>query len=126
MIGGSLAQTMLIQAFMPYIEIGIALTIKKLLKWRDGYPNKTKKVTNQQYINLYAGPEYMMHFRYSTIMLFVFVAFTYGLFMPIMFPISLIGIFNMYVVERMSLAYYYRQPPMFDEKLNARAIDLLQ
>lgn len=46
--------------------------------------------------------------------------------MPIMFPIALIGIFNMYIVERMSLAYYYRQPPMFDEKLNQRAIDLLQ
>lgn len=56
----------------------------------------------------------------------MYVAFTYGLFMPIMFPIALIGIFNMYCVERMSLAYYYRQPPMFDEKLNQRAIDLLQ
>lgn len=134
-IGGSLTQTLLIQAFMPYVEICIALTIKTLLKWKDGgFPccprgagePKTKKVTNQQYINLYAGPEYMMHFRYSSIMLLVFVAFTYGLFLPVMFPIAGIGIFNMYVVERMTLAYYYRQPPMFDEKLNARAIDLLQ
>ena len=110
---------------MPYIEIGIALTIKTILKKKDGGGSKTKKVTNQQYINLYAGPEYMMHFRYSSIMLLVFVSFTYGLFIPIMFPIAGIGIFNMYVVERMTLAYYYRQPPMFDEKLNARAIDLL-
>lgn len=87
---------------------------------------KTKKITNQQYINLYAGPEYMMHFRYSSIMVQVYVCFMYGLFIPVMWPICAIGIFNMYVVERWALAYYYRQPPLFDEKLNKRAIDLLQ
>lgn len=54
------------------------------------------------------------------------MSFTYGLFIPVLFPIALVGIFNMYVVERLSLAYYYRQPPMFDERLNKRAIDLLQ
>lgn len=42
----------------------------------------------------------------------------YALFMPIIVPIALLGIFNMYCVERLALAYYYRKPPMFDEKLN--------
>ena len=60
----------------------------------------------------------MMHFRYSSIMVQVYVAFMYALFMPIIVPIALLGIFNMYCVERLALAYYYRQPPMFDEKLN--------
>lgn len=120
---------------MPYIEITVRLSIVSLLRGLDsgfrccprgpGQP-KTKKVTNQQYINLYSGPEYLMHFRYSAIMLQIYVAFTYGLFMPVMFPIALLGVFNMYVVERLSLAYYFRQPPMFDEKLNQRAIDILQ
>lgn len=68
----------------------------------------------------------MMHFRYSSIMVQVYVAFMYALFMPIIVPIALFGIFNMYVVERLALAFYYRQPPMFDEKLNSRAIDFLQ
>lgn len=68
----------------------------------------------------------MMHFRYSSIMVQVFVCFMYGLFIPVMFPICALGIFNMYVVERCALAYYYRQPPLFDEKLNKRAIDILQ
>jgi len=49
----------------------------------------------------------------------------YGLMLPIFWPIALIGIFNMFVVERMTLAYYFRQPPMFDASLNQRAIDLL-
>ena len=54
-IGGSIAQTMLIQACMPYVEIIIALSIKKLVQALDsGFPccprgadkPKTKCVTN--------------------------------------------------------------------------------
>ena len=126
---------MLITAFMPYIEFFIWGGIKKLTQWLDkGFPccprsegqNKTKKITNQQYINLYAGPIYLMHFRYSSVIVQVYVAFMYGLLMPIMFPIVTVGIFNMYFMERMTLAYYYKQPPMFDEKLNRRALSLLK
>ena len=126
---------MLIQAFMPYIEFCIFFSLKKVSQWRDkGFPccprgegeNKTKKITNAQYINLYAGPDYLMHFRYSSVIVQVYVAFMYGLMMPIIFPIVMVGIFNLYVMERLTLAYYYRQPPMFDEKLNNRALSLLQ
>ena len=67
-----------------------------------------------------------MHFRYSSILVQVYVAFMYGLMLPIMWPIALVGIFNMFVVERLTLAYYFRQPPMYDASLNQRAIDLLQ
>lgn len=112
-IGGSITQTLLIQAFMPWIEIGIALFrkwISRSLDSRKCCPRgeKTKKITNQQYIDLYSGPEYMMHFRYSAQMVMIYVAMMYGLFMPIIFFIALIGIFNMYVVERLALCYYYR------------------
>jgi len=79
-----------------------------------------------QYINLYSGPEYLMHFRYSSILVQVYVAFMYGLMIPIFWIIALVGIFNMFLVERLTLAYYFRQPPMFDASLNQRAIDLLQ
>jgi hypothetical protein len=43
----------------------------------------------------------------------------YGMIMPILFPIALFGIINMYVVEKLCLAYYYKQPPNYDEKLQA-------
>ena len=63
-----------------------------------------------------------MHFKYSSILVQVFVSFMYGMFIPILFPITLFGIFNMYVVERLCLAYYFRQPPLYDAKLNLAAI----
>lgn len=68
---------MMIAAFMPYIEMIIALSMKFVFRGLDGgffcCPRgadkpKTKKVTVQQYVNLYSGPEYMMHFRYSSVM----------------------------------------------------------
>tara|TARA_B110000285_G_C15086396_1_gene596447 strand:+ start:917 stop:1114 length:198 start_codon:yes stop_codon:yes gene_type:complete len=47
------------------------------------------------------------------------------MFLPILFPIALIGIINMYIVERITLAWFYRQPPSFDGKLNDAAIKIL-
>ena len=67
-----------------------------------------------------------MHFKYSNILVQVFVSFAYGLFLPLLFPIAMIGIFNMYVVERLSLAYYFRQPPVYDGKLNAQVLSILK
>ena len=59
-----------------------------------------------------------MHFKYSSILTQVCVSFMYGMNIPLLFPIALVGIINMYIVERLTLAYYYQQPPMYDAKLN--------
>jgi len=56
----------------------------------------------------------------------VFVSFMYGLFLPVLFLTTLFGIFNMYVVERLCLAYYFRKPPLYDAKINLRAIQILK
>ncbi len=108
---------MTVMAFFPYAEfVGFSI-IKVLLKVVDsglymfrepGATPRTSKTTQQQYINLYAGPEYSMHFKYSSIMVQVYVSFMYGMFIPMLFFTTLLGITNMYVVERLCLAYYYR------------------
>lgn len=52
----------------------------------------------------------------------VCISFMYGMQIPILFPIALFGIFNMYMNERLLLAYYYKQPPMYDMELHLEAI----
>lgn len=54
-----------------------------------------------------------------------YVAFTHGLALPLLFPITLFGIINIYLCERVLFAYFYRQPPMFDNLLNDRALSIL-
>ena len=124
---------MLIMAVFPYIEIVMYGSIKKLQRYLDsGFPccgrdpDKTKKTTLLQYTNLYAGPVYLMHFKYSSVLVQVFVSFMYGFNIPMLFPIAMFGIMNMYIVERLALAYYYRKPPMYDQKLNRQALRILQ
>jgi hypothetical protein len=77
-------------------------------------------------VNLHAGPIYFIHFKYSYIMTITFVTFMYGIELPILFPIALLSFFILYTVERLTLTYYYRKPPMYDEKMNKAAIGTLK
>jgi len=73
-----------------------------------GTRTKTKCVTQKAYIELYSGPVYMMHYKYASIIMMINISFMYGMFIPCLFPITLLGIINMYVNERIMLAYWYR------------------
>ena len=78
------------------------------------------------YLDIYAGPEYLIHFKYSHILTQIFVSFSYGLFLPLLFPITAFGILNMYIVEKFGLLYFYRKPPMYDDNLQKNALILMR
>jgi hypothetical protein len=86
---------------------------------------RTKKTTLQQYIEIYSGPVYFIHYKYSAILNIVFVTFMYGLGIPLLFPLAVLQILMLYVVEKLMIYYSYRQPPMYDDKLNNRVLALL-
>lgn len=129
-IGSSFITTMTTAAIFPVIEFGIAFSMKFAFKFLDKgcklNGDTTKKNTIQAYINLYAGPEYAMHFKYSGMMNVLFVCFMYGLAIPMLFPISLMAFTVLYTMEKLTITYFFRQPPMFDEKLNESAISKMK
>ena len=94
---------MLIQAVMPFIQLAITratLAVKRFYDRGSFSENfETKKVTIQQYVALYAGPEAELHFKYSAIMNSIFISFAYGLIVPILFPITLFSLVNLYITE---------------------------
>ena len=55
----------------------------------------------------------------------VYIAFAYGLFVPMLFITTTIGILNMYIVERICMFYYYQPPPSYDDKLSNAALKAL-
>jgi len=67
-----------------------------------------------------------MHFKYSGILNVLFVCFMYGLAIPMLFPISLMAFTVLYTMEKLTITYFFRQPPMFDEKLNKSAISKMK
>ena len=66
-----------------------------------------------------------MHIRYAFIFNTIFVNFTYGLALPLLFPITLFTMINMYISERYLFAYYYRKPPIIGGGMNDGALTLL-
>lgn len=74
---------------------------------------------------MYAGPEYILYSQYSQMLVLIFVTFMYGVLMPILFPICLIGLINIIIVDNLSLTYYFRAPPNYDGKLNEKALHFL-
>jgi len=77
-------------------------------------------------VKLYAGPDVVLHFKYSIFINSIYVCFTYGIAMPVLFPITLFAIFNMYVCERIQFAYFYKRPPLFGNTLNDKGLSVLQ
>jgi hypothetical protein len=75
---------------------------------------------------MYSGPDYLMHFKYSSILNVVFVTFMYGLAIPLLFPIAVLYLIVMYCIEKLCITYYFKRPPMFDEKLNNSALSTLK
>lgn len=37
----------------------------------------------------------------------------YGLILPVLFPLALLGFVNLFIVEKISFAYFYQKPPVF-------------
>lgn len=55
-----------------------------------------------------------------------FVTFMFGLNLPVLFPIAFLAFLVMYTMEKLTLTYYYKKPPMYDEKMNEAAVGILK
>ena len=121
---------MLTAAFFPIAEFFIAFGMKTAFRLLDRKfkcdTTVTKSKSVQQYVNLYSGPDYLMHFKYSAMLNVTFVTFMYGLAIPLLFPISMTYFIVLYVMEKLLLTYFFKKPPMFDEKLNESAIGTMK
>ena len=77
-------------------------------------------------MDLYCGPEMIMHDSYAVIIKTVYVTFTYGFALPILFPIAMLSFLILYFTERVRLAFFYRNPPQFNLTLDNLAISNLK
>jgi hypothetical protein len=129
-VGYKLTQTMIINSIFPVIEFGIAYSklwvFRKMDRSWGSDTYKTKKTNMQTYVDIYSGPEYMIHFKYSGIMNVTFVTMMYGLGVPILFPIAAFTYFMLYSIERLTTSYFYQLPPTFDDQMTKNALGNLR
>lgn len=67
-----------------------------------------------------------MSYQYSAILTTVWVTFMYGTILPILYPLAAFTFFNYYAVDKFLITYYYQRPPVYDDKLNMRALELMK
>jgi hypothetical protein len=120
---------MSINAIFPIIEWAMFLAMRIFFRWIDrGFkcgenkenPTKTKSI--MQYVDLYAGPEFLMHFKYSAMLNIVFVTMMYGIALPILFLYAILGLTVLWVSEKLLFFYTYRLPPSYDASLAKHVI----
>lgn len=130
-IGPSLVLTMLINSVYLWTSFASSFATKALGRCLDQgcttyfcckKDKTTKCKTVQQYVNLYSGPVYTMHFKYAAIMNTIFVTMLYAYALPLLWPIAAFTFINYYICERLLLAYWYQKPPVYDDKLNNAAL----
>ena len=111
-IGGTLVSTMMFNMYWPIIEFfcfyGMRLGFRLLDRKFTCNPKQTKKTTIQQYVELYSGPVYFIHYKYSSILNITWVTMMYGVGLPVLFPIALVSISVLYLVEKLMIYYSYR------------------
>lgn len=76
-------------------------------------------------MDLYTGPDYIVHYKYSGILNVTYVTMLYGLGLPMLFPIAFLSYFIFWATERYQIAYTYQLPPAMDDKMTVNAMKLL-
>jgi hypothetical protein len=112
-----------IQICFPLIEFttkSLGRTVKRCIDQARPCPNdmnRTNTPTMAMLYDKYMGPDFHISYKYSYILVYVFIAFTWGSVVPLMFLLSTIGLTVMFVVERMMIHYSYNHPPMLDNAM---------
>lgn len=74
------------------------------------------------YLELHAGPEYYIHYKISNTNIIIFNCLLFGPMLPLLYVTGLISLGIQYVVEKITLAYFYRKPPLFTDELTKSSI----
>jgi len=129
-VGTTIMRTMTSQAIWPLIEFVMFYGILNFTRCLDRkFTNdtfKTNALSVQAYVDIYAGPEYLIHYRFAAILLQIGVAFCYGCTMPPLYGIACVAFIILYINERCLVCYYYREPPSFDERLTVLTLEIVK
>lgn len=129
-VGLKVCLTMLIQCVMPYVNLLLAVALALVSRGIDtGFtydPFRTKKASMLNYKRVYAGGEFQIHTKYTTVMNIAFTAMMYGLSMPVLFPLAGLSIYSMRVCNRIQVAWLDRLPPAMNDSITRQVLNVLK
>lgn len=80
-------------------------------------PTKTNCGTVSEYFEMYVGPEYEIHFKYAELENICCLCFVFGPGIPMLYPVGLVCILGLHLIEKYSIARLYRRPPNYSSEI---------
>ena len=109
-VGATISLTMFINVFTPHIGGFVAIIKNYLLRMKDSGCNKdirrTKQVMQDDYENIYMGPDFLIEVRYSQIMTFFFITMIYSSGIPVLYIIAFLQFIMMYWVDKFLCKFF--------------------
>lgn len=99
----------IIDFFVAYSNLHAKRWYKRSYVYRDENEIKRDTLT---YIDMHAGPEYPFYYQTSKTITVMLICLIFGSSMPILFLVGILALIIQYATDRISLAYFYRLPPM--------------
>ena len=128
-IGPMLTLNLVFLAILPIVlVIGeyFSLKISRWMKRRVYYKGHENNMTdNIKFLELNAGPEYNFMTKTASLNCVLFITLVFGVTFPFFYIIALGAIVIQYMVERYTLACFYRLPPKFSLSTTQTNISIL-
>lgn len=128
-IGRQIVTTMIFFTFQPIIDFIIAFTklngtrcFKKCFVYKNESEIKRDTLT---YMDMNAGPEYPYYYQTSKTITTVIICLLFGGSMPMLYLIGIIALLIQYLSDRLILAYFYRLPPMYTDRLTQSMLKIV-
>lgn len=120
-VGLAITMTMIINSMAPLVQFGVNYVILTIFRFIDRglscRGERTKQNSLKSYIDLYAGPEFALSYRFSAIILQICITALFGASIPILFAIAFGSLFFAVIFEKITLCYFFKEPPMYDESI---------
>lgn len=128
-IGSPIILTILFQILSPHLGAFMTYMWTLIRRCHDRSwslnMRKTKQVIQEDYEDLYTGPEFLVQIRFAQLLSTIFVTMTYSSGLPILYLISVISIFFTYWVDKVLVLRYFRLTPTYTHYLSRSAVKLM-
>mmetsp|Transcript_511 Transcript_511/g.521 ORF Transcript_511/g.521 Transcript_511/m.521 type:complete len:488 (-) Transcript_511:930-2393(-) len=101
--------------FVPFILFIIYKSRRCLDRGCSLDDRRSKKLLQQEYEDLYIGPEFSLDARLAQMVAFVWTTFMYSSGLPVLFVITAVNFLLMFWIDKFLLLRFYRTPKNYDE-----------
>ena len=85
----------------------------------------TKCVIQEDYEDLYTGPEFLLQVRYAQLLCTVFVTVSFSSGLPILYAIAAVSLFGMYWTDKVLLLRYHKITPGYTKWTSMQVVRIM-